>query len=188
MKLLAATLLTLATSAPSFAAPAPQRIDACALLEAAQIARVIGQPVEAGERRDAGLESNGAWSSSCLWTLTAERDAATDPRAPLGGRSFVILNALQFPAGSGRAREFLESFREAADSGVLPRAPAARPFGDEALWWGDGLAVRRRDTSFGLSVHLPRARPAVAGAFEEKLAPMILDRIDRTRPPASERL
>lgn len=181
-------LLPLALSTPLVAAPSPARIDACALLEPAQIASVIGQPVEAGQRRDAGLETNGAWSSSCVWLLTAERDAGLERGAPLGGRSFVILNAMQFPAGSGRAHEFLDSFREAADSGVLPRAPAARKVGDDALWWGDGLAVRRRDTSFGLSVHLPRARPGVAGAFEEKLAPLIVKRIDQSPPPASGRL
>ena len=180
--------LLLASSAPLFAAPVASPIDACALLEPAQIASVIGQAVDAGVRRDAGLETNGAWSSSCVWTLSAERSLPADHSAPLGGRSFVILNALQFPVGSGRAHEFLDSFREAAASAVLPRAPAARTVGDEALWWGDGLAVRRRDTSFGLSVHLPRARPAVAGAFEEKLAPLVLKRIDQSRPPVSERL
>lgn len=158
---------------------APPRIDACALLAPEQIAGVIGQPVEPGLRQDAGLETNGAWSSSCIWTLSAERAAPRNPAAPLGGRSFVILNAMQWPTGSGRAHEFLDSFREAAAEGVLGSAPSPRHFGDEALWWGDGLAVRRHDASFGLSVHLPNAPPKVRGLPEERLAPLVLAQIDR---------
>jgi len=155
------------------------RVDACALLAPEQIEAVIGHAVEAGARRDAGLQADGAWSSSCVWTLTAERALPANPAAPLRGRSFVILNAVQWPIGSGRAREFLDGFHEAAASGVLPHAPKPRPIGDEALWWGDGLAVRKDDVSFGLSVHLPRARPATPGAFEERLAPIVLRQLDR---------
>ena len=178
---LVATVLLLLTPQLA-AADAPPRIDACALLGAAQIGKVIGHPVDAGVRRDAGLESNGAWSSSCVWTLTAERAAPKNPAAPLGGRSFVILNAMQWPVGSGRAHEFLDSFREAAAKGVIASAPRPRKFGDEALWWGDGLAVRVRDVSFGLSIHLPRSPPAQPGMWEERLAPLVLHEIDRRDP------
>lgn len=164
-------LLPVAVAAAASAPPQPH-IDACALLQAEQIAAVIGQAVEPGVRRDAGIEDNGAYSSSCVWLLSAEKGQARP-------RSLVILNAQQFPAGSGRAHEFLDAFREAAASGVLPRAPGVRRFGDEALWWGDGLAVRRRDTSFGLSVHLPKSPSATAGEWEERLAPLILGRLDR---------
>ncbi|MGH8444791.1 MAG: hypothetical protein ACREVL_05960 [Solimonas sp.] len=178
MKRIAIAALLLVLALPSGAA-APPAIDACALLDAAQIERVIRQAVEPGVRHDAGIESNGAWSSSCVWTLAAERGAPVNPAAPLGGRGFVILNAMRWPAGSGRSREFLESFREAALAGVIEHAPAPRPFGDEALWWGDGLAVRKGDVSFGLSVHLPRTSSTVPGAWEEGLAPLVLNRIDR---------
>jgi len=173
-----AITLLLMLALPLSAATAP-RIDACALLDPAQIARVIGQEVDPGVRQDAGLESNGAWSSSCVWGLTAERGAPRNPAAPLGGRSFVILNAMQWPVGSGRAHEFLDSFREAAASGVLASEPSPRKFGDEALWWGDGLAVRKRDASFGLSVHMPRTPPRDRGVWEERLAPLVLSQIDR---------
>jgi hypothetical protein len=164
--------LALLPVAAAAAASVPPRIDACVLLQAEQIAAVIGQAVEPGVRRDAGMEDNGAYSSSCVWLLSSEKGRARP-------RSLVILNAQQFPAGSGRAHEFLDAFREAAASGVLPSAPSARRFGDEALWWGDGLAVRRRDTSFGLSVHLPGSPPATAGEWEERLAPLILGQLDR---------
>jgi hypothetical protein len=177
-------LLTTALALPRLAAASaePPHIDACALLAPEQIARVIGQPVDAGVRQDFGLESNGAWSSSCVWKLTAERNSS----APMTRRSFIILNAMQYPPGSGRAHEFIDSFRDAAASGVLANNFATRPFGDEALWWGDGLAVRKRDASFGLSVHLPGAVPTVAGTWEEGLAPLVLQQLDRhaasTRP------
>lgn len=171
-------LATIALSLASAAVATPPAIDACSLLRVADIERVIGVPVEAGQRRDAGLENNGAWSSSCLWMVQAP---AGEPEAGAAGarRGFVILNAMQWPVGSGRAREFLDAFREAAEQGVLPRAPVARHFGDEALWWGDGLAVRRQDVSFGLSVHLPRAPQQVPGGLEARLAPLVLAQVDR---------
>jgi hypothetical protein len=165
-------LVALGLPLTSVAAPA---IDACALLQAEQIARVVGEAVEPGVRNDAGVESNGAYSSSCVWRLSAEKSQARP-------RSLVILNAMQFPPRSGRAHEFLDAFREAAASGVLPRAPSARKFGDDALWWGDGLAVRRRDVSFGLSVYLPKTPAERPGAREERLAPLILAQLDRHTP------
>ncbi|WP_020649657.1 hypothetical protein [Solimonas variicoloris] len=166
---LAAALWLLGSALPASAASAPAPIDACALLDAAQIEQALGQPVAAGSRHDAGIESNGAWSSSCVWKL------ATSSAGERGG--FVILNAMRWPAGSGRAREFLDSFRDAATQGVLARAPVERAFGDEALWWGDGLAVRRGDVSFGLSVHAPRVPSVAPGAAEARLAPLVLDRL-----------
>lgn len=160
-------------------------IDACSLLDAAAIQGVLDVPVEEGSRRDSGRESNGAYSSACVWMLKDERGRQADPNAPLGGRSFVILNAMRWPEGSSGARTYLEAFREASDSGVLPSRPSPRQFGDEALWWGDGLAVRRRDVSFGISVFLPRQAPkepkgptqAEAGEREGRLAKVILSRL-----------
>jgi hypothetical protein len=173
-------LITLGLPRLAAAAAEPPRIDACALLEPAQIERVIGQAVDAGVRHDVGLESNGAWSSSCVWQLAAQAGAPQKKSAsPFGGRGFVILNAQQWPLGSGRAHEFLDSFREAANQGVIATKPSPRRYGDEALWWGDGLAVRRRDASFGLSVHLPQAEPTPAGKWEEGLAPLVLKQLDR---------
>jgi hypothetical protein len=156
-------------------------IDACALLDARVIQDVIAVPVEKGDRRDSGLESNGAYSSSCVWMVTADRSRATDPQAPLGGKRFVILNVLRWPDGAEGARSYLQAFREASDSGVIPSKPDARQFGDEALWWGDGLAVRKSDVSFGVSIFMPRASneasSARAGEREEKLAKVILARL-----------
>jgi hypothetical protein len=148
-------------------------IDACALLREAEIEDVVGQSVGAAERSDSGHEPNGAYSSTCLWPIG--RDDAS-PAAPR--RQFVILNAMRWPAASGLAVTFLEAFRDAAARGELPAQPEARDFGDEALWWGDGLAVRKGDVSFGISVIVADARANAPGAIEEKLVPRILQRLD----------
>jgi hypothetical protein len=182
-KPLMALALLVAMPLASATAKPPPSIDACALLDAAQIAQVLGQAVDAGVHHDAGVESNGAWSSSCVWTFTADRAAAG--AAALKTRRFVMLNAMQWPPGSGRAHEFLDAFRDAAAQGVLAQAPTVRPFGDEALWWGDGLAVRQGDVSFGLSVHVPRTSVKTPGAAEERLVPLILNKLDgRAVPPS----
>lgn len=152
-------------------------LDACALLDSAEVARVVGLPVSPGERRDQGLQPNGSYSSTCVWTINIKLQEPANPQAPLGGRSFVILNAIQWPAGSGLARTFLEGFHAAAANGEIPSKPVPRKFGDEALWWGDGLAVRVQDVSFGLSVFTPRNAPPRPGHYEEQLAPRIVERL-----------
>jgi hypothetical protein len=154
------------------------QIDACSLLQPAEISKALALPVNAGVRRDAGLESTGAYSSSCVWTIERGTADAVDPDKPLGGRSFVILNAMQWPRGSGDAKKFLEAFHAAAANGDIPNQPSVRRFGDEALWWGDGLAVRKRDVSFGLSVFMPGAIQERRGSYEEQLAPHVLRRLD----------
>lgn len=175
----AALALLLATQAGVAGTP---EIDACSLLSAAQISRVINLPVEEGVRKDEGLQQNGAYSSACVWVVRRETAAPENPQAPLGGRSFVILNAIQWPAGSGLARTFLEAFHAAAAKGEIASQPVPRQFGDEALWWGDGLAVRTQDVSFGVSVFLPGGPSRSVGFFEEKLAPSILRSLcDRDR-------
>jgi hypothetical protein len=192
-RLLAGVLLGAASSSSVLAldtAPtldaAPRRdaaptIDACALLDAADIQKALGVPVEKGTKRDSGREPNGAYSSACVWTFTGEKDLPVNRNAPLGGRSFVILNAQRWPRGSDGPRSFLDAFREASESGVISKPPSPRQFGDEALWWGDGLAVRRREVGFGISVFTPRDTAARAnaqpGEREGRLAKAILARL-----------
>ncbi len=149
-------------------------IDACALLTADEISKVLAMPVNDGVRKDAGMQTNGSYSSTCVWVIGNDEDFLENPNAPLGGRNFVILNAMQWPQGSGLARTFLDAFHAAAKHGEIPSQPVPRSFGDEALWWGDGLAVRSRDTSFGLSVFIPGRDQQHPGQFEEQLAPAIL--------------
>jgi len=189
--ILGLALLPLAAAAASSGgAAAAATINACELLQSSEISRLLGGFAAEGVRMDAGTESNGAYSSSCVWVLHATKPAQPETKLALRGRDYVMLNAMQWPAGSGRAGSFLQSFHEARESGVLAGDLVPKRFGDEALWWGDGLAVRRRDISFGLSVRRV-ARGAVApGSAEEQLAPLVLQRIDtrdarlgRMKPP-----
>lgn len=172
-------LLAAAPMARSESAPAAEtlRIDACELLESAEIAEVVGRPVGPGERRGAGHEANGAYSSLCLWTIGATSADEQDPAAPLAGYSFVMLHVMRWPAGSGLSGGYLQAFRDAAVLGEIPATPIVRNYGDEALWWGDGLAVRQGDVSFGISLSLRDRHDARPGLFEEGLAPLVLQRL-----------
>lgn len=174
------TAVVQAASAPA-ATGKSLEINACSLLTAAEISKVIGLPVSAGVRRDEGVQKDGSYSSACVWTISHGKEQAPDPTAPFDGKSFAILNAMQWPAGSGLASTFLQSFRDAAEKGVITANQVKRDFGDEALWWGDGLAVRKRDTSFGVSIFMPNAKPRRPAQFEEQLAPLILKRLDQRR-------
>jgi hypothetical protein len=91
----------------------------------------------------------------------------------------VILNAQRWPAGRDMAKKFLQAFHDSAEKGVIASKPVPRKFGDDALWWGDGLAVRKGDVSFGISVFMPKRGEARTSVLEEKLAPHILKRLDR---------
>ncbi len=174
-------LTTLVAAVPSAAAERDSPvsgINACSLLDAEAITKVVGLPVEPGIRRDSGRESNGSYSSTCLWVIRFAGSEVLDPDAPLGGRSFAILNVLTWRAGSGLSGSFLDAFQEAARTGLIPSVPEARAFGDRALWWGDGLAVAVADVSFGLSIYTPALEHAYPGEFEESLAPEILRNLD----------
>ena len=164
-------------------------IDACALLEDSEIAAVIGLAVEAGERRDVGSLPDGTYSSTCIWTVRLEKPAQENPSAPFGGKSFVILSAIQWPVGSALAHTFLDSFYAASQRGEIPGKVSPRKFGDDALWWGDGLAVVRENVAFGISVFVPSSPAARPGVREEQLAPHILGRLDESanRRAARER-
>lgn len=173
----ACMLAPLMVALPSVAAehdPLIGQINACSLLDAETITKVVGLPVEPGIRTDAGWEISGAYSSTCLWVIRFGGSELHDPAAPLGGRSFAILNVLTWKAGSGLAGSFLDAFDDAAKKGWIPKVPQVREFGDRALWWGDGLAVATADVSFGLSIFAPALEPAYSGEFEESLTPDIL--------------
>lgn len=154
-------------------------VNACSLLTVTEISQAIGRPVDAGRRDDSGVVDGGGFSSTCVWDIQL-RTSDVASGSPHAARSFVILNAIRWPAESGKAATFLESFREAARAGEILTEPAPREFGEEALWWGDGLAVRQGDVSFGISVFAPAAEFITTrkrGDIEEKLAPYIVRRL-----------
>jgi hypothetical protein len=177
LRLFAIALMSCNAAIGAETASGALEINACTLLTDAEISRVVGFPVAKGIRQDEGPQKNRSYSSACVWVVGGEEDIAENPNAPLGGRSFVILNAMQWPRGSGLARTFLEAFHSAAAHGEIASKPAPRDFGDEALWWGDGLAVRVDDVSFGLSVFIPARKSPQPGQFEEQLAPFVLKRL-----------
>jgi len=170
------TLLSAMAARARVQAAAPPSIDACALLTASEVSAVLGAPVEAGVRHDEGITSVGAYSSACLWKLRNARLHSHDPNASLGGVDFAILNAFSWPSSSAAAG-FLQSFRSAADQHEIPMHPVALDLGDEALWWGDGVAVRRGTMSFGVSIVVNAADRAQRRVWEEALARSILPRL-----------
>lgn len=176
----ACVIATIAGAAAATGAPelrgTPQ-VDACSLLDSTEISEVLGLPVDVGAPGESGYESDGSYSSACVWTIDTGESARFNPSAPLGGRSFAILHVMKWPDGSEQSAQYLQAFREAALHGEIPSEPVPRELGDEALWWGDGLAVRRGDTSFGLSVFLPGMESTPPGEFEERLAPLVLRRL-----------
>ncbi|HEY0942219.1 MAG TPA: hypothetical protein VGE08_19160 [Steroidobacter sp.] len=176
---IAAALAVLSSVGVSAAGTAeqPLEINACDLLTQAEISAAVGLPVGAGRRQDEGMSRDGQYSSSCIWMI--EPGKQPDRSAPARGRRFVIINAMQWPAGRDMARKFLQAFHDSAEQGILPNKPSPRKFGDEALWWGDGLAVRRGDVSFGISVFMPQRDVPRTSAMEEKLAPHVLRRLDK---------
>jgi hypothetical protein len=133
--------------------------------------------VDAGVREDTGWldapDYAGAYSSTCTWRASSDSDAH-DPTRSLGGASFAILTVISWPAGDGPAK-FLQSFRNAADDHVITGTPVPLQIGDEALWWGDGVAARKGSLSFGMSVHLVNER-AKERRMEELLAAKIAAR------------
>jgi hypothetical protein len=159
------------------AADDPMEINACELLTSTEITAAVGLPVDNGRRQDEGMSKDGQYSSTCFWTI--EPGKTPDANAPGKGHRFVILNVQRWPAGKGMAKKFLEAFHDSADKGIIPNKPAPRKYGDEALWWGDGLAVRRGDVSFGLSVYMPKRDTPRTSAMEEKLVPNVLKRLDK---------
>jgi hypothetical protein len=178
----AAVALTCLCAVSAFAAePAPKKapIDACALLKDAEVEAILGVKVTPGQRQDAGAVENseyggpGTYSSTCFWKVAS--DKTNDPNKPMNGVSFAILNAMQWPKGED-AQQFLQSFHDAAARGVIDNKPVALKIGDDAIWWGDGVAVRKGTRSFGISVHLTDGRPKERG-MEEELAKKILPRV-----------
>jgi hypothetical protein len=155
----------------------PPPINACALLSSVAVTEATGFPAHSGDRHDSGYQTNGSYSSTCVWTLEREK-SGSGQTASLRGRSFVILNVMRWPEGSGLADSFLQAFHEAAARGEIPGEPTPRDFGDAALWWGDGLAVRKGDVSFGISVVIPDKEAGPPGELEGRLVPKILQQLE----------
>ena len=152
---------------------APMAEDACSLITLDEVAAVVGGKVEKAERNDSGTVDDGGYSSTCVWMVTGGTPLPAKPNAPFNGGSFAMLNTITWPAGSGMAKKYLEDFRDAAKQNLIDNTPVPVQAGDEALWWGDGVAVRKGDVSFGVSVHVGTDKKAEQ-AMEEALAKKIV--------------
>jgi hypothetical protein len=166
--ILLSTIAGLACGASALGAPA-QEVNACAFLKEEEISSALHLKVTPGQRDDSGEETSGeeagAYTSTCMWRVEAA-----------GAPSYVILNLMQWPAGSGGGKRFLQNFRDAAKSGEIGQEPVPLKIAEEGLWWGDGVAASKGDRGFGISVHLAGGRDKERGV-EEALAKKIAARL-----------
>ncbi len=170
-----------AVAAPDDGTP----INACALLSDEEVSAAVGAKVTPAERRDDGEVGGqgkyapaGTYSSTCFWQFHADASGKDDPTLPMGGKRFAILNAMVWPTKEDAA-SFLQSFRDAFKEEIIPNDPIALTgIGDEALWWGDGTAVRKGNKSYGMSVFLQNGDKASQRKMEEGLARKIEGRIN----------
>lgn len=182
MRLVALLLLGCAvaesTAADTRGISTAQQADACSLLAAEEVSKALELSVDRGLRDDGGRLNGGAYegayASTCVWKVSGDRDLR-NLELPLGGGSFAILSLISWPSGGGSVK-FLQSFRDAAQNHIISSQPVKLAIGDEALWWGDGVAVRKGDLSFGISVHLVDGRSRER-QIEEALATKIVARL-----------
>lgn len=151
--------------------------NACTLIAKEDVAKIVGGQVESAERNDDGKTEDGAYSSTCVWKVTGLPALPAKPNAPFGGAAFAMLNTITWPAGSGKAKKYLEDFRDAAKQDLIDQTPVSVQAGDEALFWGDGVAFRRGDVSFGVSVHVGTDKKQEQ-ALETALAQKIVANVD----------
>jgi hypothetical protein len=157
-------------------------VDACSLLSDAEVSAMLKLKVMPGDRRDDGKLDDrpgyeGSYSSTCLWRVADDKDKDSVD-LPLAGMRFAILNAITWPKDSGKAANFLQSFHDAAEHDIIPSKPIPLTgIGDDALWWGDGVAARVGDVSFGISVFLQNGDKPTQRGMEEGLARKIAGRL-----------
>jgi hypothetical protein len=157
-------------------------VDACALLNDKEVAATLKLEVQPADRRDDGKLDDrpgyeGSYSSTCVWRVQVDKDKDSVD-LPMAGMRFAILNAITWPKGSGKAANFLQSFHDAAEHDIIPSKPIPlKGIGDDALWWGDGVASRKGDVSFGVSVFLQNGDKVTQRAMEEALARKIAGRL-----------
>jgi hypothetical protein len=140
-------------------------INACAFLRQSDIQRILPVISTAGVRDDDGRTSDGAYSSTCVWRFASRAEG------PLKG--MILVNAMRWP-DAGSSGKFLQAFRTAAADHTIEHQPVPVAAGDEALWWGDGVAVRVGPVSFGVSVMLTEKGTVDRRNITEALARQIV--------------
>ncbi len=155
----------------------PPAIDACALLTPDEVAATVGREVDAVQPFDNGVTNQGAHSTTCIWATPLPPGTQPDPGKRLGGRGFVVVSVMNWPGGPEDARKFLDDFQRAFQEHGIDSKPVPVQVGaDDALWWGDGVAARRKGVSIGVSVAQFGDR-AARQPQAEKLARLIIPRL-----------
>lgn len=187
-----------ASPAAETAAQAPA-FDACALLTPEEVTKIVGMKVDPPRRSDSGKGKEGTYSSTCIWRgpdklepagLWAKakatvagwlgwEDAPARPPSDMqmAGVNFVILNAIAWPAGSDGAKNYIEDFRASARAHLIDNDPVSVGIGEEAIYWGSGVAARKGSTSFGVSVRFAKQDKKAQRAMEEALAKQAVTRL-----------
>ena len=171
-----AACLALALAVDARAAGPDAALNACALITPEEVSAVLGAKVGPADRKDAGTTDDGAYSSTCIWKLADAPKVSDKPDAPFGGAGFAMLNTITWPGGPEAAKKYLQDFYDAAKQNLIDNNPIPVQAGDEALWWGDGVAVRKGAVSFGVSVHINDDKKAEQ-RMEEALAKKIAGRL-----------
>jgi hypothetical protein len=171
----------LAADTGAFGADAPKvaELDACSLIAPAAVTAVTGGTIDKSERNDSGeTNEGGGYSSTCIWKIDGlpKVPAKEGAPEPFGGAPFAMLNTIVWPAGSGLAKKYVNDFRDAAKQNLIDATPIPVKAGDDALFWGDGVAVAKGDISFGVSVHVGTDKKAEQ-AMEEALAKKIVSKL-----------
>jgi hypothetical protein len=176
-RLVGAAVAVLACAGALYAAEPVKERNACSLINPADIASVTGGQVKPGERDDSGAVEQGGYSATCLWKIEGLPNLPAKEGEPFGGKPFVMLNTIDWPAGSGMAKKYVNDFRDAAKQDLIPSTPVeVKTIGDDSLFWGDGVAVAKGDVSFGISVHVgtdKKAEQSMEEALARKIAPKL---------------
>ena len=173
----ALALSTVLFSPAVHAADGPAAIDACALLTREEVTATVGRSVEAVQPFDNGVTNQGAHSTTCIWATPLPSGVEPDPSKRLGGRGFVVVSVMNWPGGPDDARKFLDDFQRAFQEHGIDSKPVPVQVGaDDALWWGDGVAARKKGVSIGVSVAQFGDR-AARQPQAESLAKLIIKRL-----------
>jgi hypothetical protein len=91
-------------------------------------------------------------------------------------RHLLIINVMRWP-DTRQPRRFLQAFDTAAADHTIDHAIVRlHDIGEEALWWGDGVAMRIGHLSFGVSTLNMASTPQARQQIAEQLARLIAHR------------
>lgn len=162
----AATLTLGACSDDGSASAKAKKIDACSLLTPDQVQAVVGQPFKpARNGSTAGGGKNEGAMTSCHWDAASEAVRAPD----------VTLMVWTWPAGTKGAQNYIHSFSDAHKQDASIPEPEPVSLGDEAIWDGMGVDVRKGDVNFSLAIIGPDKATARKATME--LARKVLDKL-----------